>query len=116
MAYGKPEYDSITDAYRCEECGRWYRGLLRHIPLKHGISAREYKMKWGINLKEPLLGKAVLEVLRDKAYETGVYENIKNTDAFKFKRGSNVKQRYKRSEQSKRRLRLLRKLTSKKRR
>jgi hypothetical protein len=114
--YGKPDYDPITDAHRCEICGRWYSALVRHIPAAHNISVMEYKIKWGINKNEPLMGESVREKLRHKAYATGVNKNLEAGRIFRFRPGSNTKQKYTRSEQTRRRLRVLRKLTRKKRR
>ena len=113
MAYGKPDYDPMTDAHRCEICGKWYRALVRHIPAAHGMSVDEYKQKWGINKTEPLMGETVRAKLREKAYETGVNENLKAGKDFRFKPGDNTYQNYKRAEQTKRRLRVLRKITKK---
>ena len=106
MSYGKLDYDPLLDAHKCEECGRWYRALARHITRHHKITTREYKIKWGINIKEPLFGREVLEKLSKAAHLQGVSRNLSTN--YRFKPGDNTVQSYKRSEQTKRRLRTLR--------
>jgi hypothetical protein len=34
----------------CQECGRSFRMLGRHLPVAHGMSARDYKLKYGLPL------------------------------------------------------------------
>jgi len=112
MSFGKPDYDILTDAHRCEECGnRWYRALARHITRHHKTTTREYKIKWGIELKESLLGKSVIEKLRKANYNKGTYKNLELGRKYRFKKGERTYQSYSRSEQTKRRLRTLRKMT-----
>jgi hypothetical protein len=113
--FGKPDYDPIIDAHRCEECGRWYRALARHITRHHKITTREYKIKWGINLKEPLIGESVRAKLKEAVYNKGTYKNLELGYAYRFKKGERTFQNYRRSEQTKRRLRLLVKMTKSKR-
>jgi hypothetical protein len=107
--YGKVEYDPMADAHLCEECSRWYRALARHITRHHRITTREYKVKWGLNLNEPLIGETVRAKLRQAAYDKGTFNNVGPGAGqnWRFKAGDNRKF-YRRSEQSKRRLRVLR--------
>ena len=114
MPYGKPDYDPITDAHRCEECGRWYRALARHITRRHVMTTREYKTKWGIDMKESLIGETVKAKLRDLVYKKGTLKNLESGAAFRFRKGQTTYQTYKRSEQTKRRLRVTRKVWKRK--
>ena len=108
MSYAHAEYDPLLDAYKCEECGRWYRGLLSHITRHHRISGREYKTKWGLDMKESLLSASILKKFSVQAYETGANKRL--SDKFRFKKGETTVQRYDRSEHTKRRLRILKKI------
>jgi len=108
MSYGEPDYDPIADAHRCEYCGKWCRALARHITRHHRITTREYKVKWGINLKEPLIGESVLAKLREAVRKSGMYKNLEAGRPYRFKEGQNTTQSYRRSEQTKKRLRVLR--------
>ena len=110
--YGKVEYDPEADAFRCAECGRWYRGLARHITRHHKITTREYKLKWGIDLKESLISKEMTKKLRNANLKHKTYRNLQAGESYRFKKGDSRRQHYKRSEQTKKRLRILRKLTS----
>jgi len=111
--YGKPDYDPMADAHRCEICGKWYRALVRHVPRAHKITIAEYKKRWGINMNEPLMGETLRARLREKAYETGVNKNLEAGIYYRFKSGENTYQSYKRMEQTKRRLRVLKKISKK---
>jgi hypothetical protein len=114
MSYGKLEYDPITDAHRCDECGRWYRALARHITRHHQMTTREYKIKWGIELKEPLIGETVRAKLKQAVYNKGTHVNLEKGRPYRFKKGERTFQNYRRSEQTKRRLRILRKMSKSK--
>lgn len=110
--YGKVDYDPEADALRCEECGRWFRGLARHITRHHKMTTRYYKQKWGLDMKESLINKEMTKKLRDANLKHKTYRNLQAGESYRFKSGDSRKQHYKRSEQTKKRLRVLRKLTS----
>jgi hypothetical protein len=38
---------------RCAECGRWLRALGHHVR-EHGLTPREYKLRWGLPLQKGL--------------------------------------------------------------
>lgn len=45
------------DALRCHICGGNFPGLYRHVSLAHGITARDYKLRFGIPLTYGLAGR-----------------------------------------------------------
>jgi len=51
--YGVIERDTEKEKIRCHECGEWFGAVHTHISI-HGLTAREYKIKYGFDLKTPL--------------------------------------------------------------
>ena len=51
---GLLEYDRETDRIKCHECGKWFASIGGHAQT-HGLSPREYKLKYGLNLSSGLL-------------------------------------------------------------
>jgi ROS/MUCR transcriptional regulator protein len=54
---GAIEYDEAADRVKCHECGKWFQYLGAHIGPKHGMSAREYKLKHVLLMKTALLAE-----------------------------------------------------------
>lgn len=92
--YAKADYDPLMDAYRCEICGQWYRGLGYHISKKHGITTAEYKEKFGLNKTTRLLSKEYIEKKRLKLEETGLITNLETSDKYRFKKGEKSARRH----------------------
>jgi len=114
--YGKVEYDALQDAFRCEfpvrgrdgmrrVCGKWCKDLVRHITRHHGIPVKEYKRMLGIDMKESLMSEDTKRKLRVANRKHKTYQNLKLGEKHRFKKGENKVQSYKRSEQTKKRLR-----------
>lgn len=118
--YGKVTYDKLQDAYLCEYpirmkdgsikvCGEWHRDLVRHITNSHRITSRQYKQLLGIDLSESLMSEATRSKLKKSVISYGNDKNLKAGEKFRFKKGETTIQGYERSEQTKKRLRRLRK-------
>jgi predicted transcriptional regulator len=61
----------------CLECGKIFKILSsRHLAV-HGLSAKEYKEKWGLKQKTPLIAKALLRERRKKMKEMRLWERRK---------------------------------------
>jgi len=120
MPYGELSYDKKTDLFRCEypvadgkgneyPCGGWYKDLARHITRHHKITARAYKEMFGLNYNTSLISEATKAKLRAAVQKHKTYVNLEKGKKHQFKKGDNTIQKYKRSEESKVRLRTLRK-------
>jgi len=120
MPYGKAIYDKKNDIFMCEfpvgdssgnavPCGRWCRDLVRHITRHHKITAREYKKILGLNNNTSLISEATKEKLRAAVKKHKTHVNLEKGKKYQFKKGDNAIQKYKRSEETKKRLRTLRK-------
>jgi ROS/MUCR transcriptional regulator protein len=48
------EYDEEQERVKCHECGRWMGSIGQHSTLVHHLTARNYKLKHGLNLSTSL--------------------------------------------------------------
>jgi len=118
--YGKVLYDPHADLFTCEFpvkdavggrqiCGRSCRDLVRHITRHHKIPVREYKKLLGLDLNESLMSRRTTLSLSQKNIENKTYQNLIKGKKYRLKKGESRVQSYDRSEQSKTRLRNLKK-------
>ena len=111
--YGSVQYDSIADAFRCEICGKWFKGLGYHIAKQHKITVREYNKRFGYDLNTTYLSKKCREIKRKHVIENKTYKNLEKGKPYRFKKGQGpVDPFYKRSKQTRHRLRTLRASTA----
>lgn len=62
----------------CLECGKKYKVLsIRHLRL-HGMTAKEYKAKWGLKKGTPLIAKGLVRRRRKKMQEMRLWERRGN--------------------------------------
>lgn len=85
--YGKPDYDPLMDAFKCEICNKWYKGLGYHIWNKHKVKVSEYKKAYNIPQKTSLLAKEYRQERRDMVYDNGTIQNLKEGKKSQFKKG-----------------------------
>ena len=62
--YGKVEYNELGLPL-CEICGEAHHRLLRHVWLRHKISARDYKKMHGLPLKKGICSKETADKMRE---------------------------------------------------
>ena len=60
-AHTTENYDKVAqipddNKIECLICGQWYLKPMGHVAQRHGMSAREYKKKFGYPLKKGLVG------------------------------------------------------------
>ena len=73
-----PEPQWRTDeAIQCLECGEWKRALGNHLRLTHGLSAADYRSRWGMRQRQPLTCGEVSAERRRIAIDTGGAERIR---------------------------------------
>ena len=108
--FGKPVYDQLSDSWKCEICGQYYKGLGYHIARHHKMTVREYNRRFGFDLKQVFLSKDYTKKKRDNILRTKMYKNLEKGQLYRYtKKQGPVKPHYERSEQTKQRLRVLRK-------
>jgi hypothetical protein len=98
--YGKVDYDPLMDAFRCEICGKWFKGLGYHISKKHQMTVDEYKEHFGIERSASLLSKEYKEKKRKAVFETGSVNNLIAGKPHRFKSGNDERRKYKRRPQT----------------
>jgi predicted transcriptional regulator len=71
--------DSIRDdIVVCLECGTQMRQLTAKHLQSHGLSVREYKKKWGLKLKQPLIAKSVSKARSKAAKKRGLPKKLQD--------------------------------------
>lgn len=83
----------------CHICGRAYTKLITHVYQIHGLTAKEYKSEFGLNLNSGLISKEHKEILRNNVYEhydKCIISNlIGGGEATRYKNGSKGRTREK---------------------
>jgi hypothetical protein len=91
MAYGEVEYDESGKPI-CEICGKAFKRILVHAKQKHDITAREYKLMFGLDVKKGICSKESRELSRERAlenYDVVIKENLLEAGKVsRFKEGS----------------------------
>lgn len=95
----KPDKGKI----KCLICGRYYRQLLTHAYLIHKMKGRDYKKKFGYDVKRGLILEDYRQIKRE-TQDPETLKNLKKGKKYWFKKGSLTAGRYERSEQTKARL------------
>ncbi len=102
--YRRLNLDNDKEKIQCLICGEWFRQVGSHVVQRHGMTAREYRAKYGLDVKKGQLPKDLKELYGKQALENGTYKNLESGKKFRFKKGDKVGI-YKRSEQTLKRLR-----------
>ena len=82
---------------QCLICGKWYVQVCTHVLQKHGMTGREYREAFNLEVKRGVVPKWYREMKGEQAIENGTVENLKIGRKFWFKPGSKTAGRYKRS-------------------
>jgi predicted transcriptional regulator len=82
---------------KCLICGRYYTQVGSHIYLRHGITAREYREQFDLEVKRGITPPWYREMKGEQAIENGTYKNLKSGMKYRFKKGSKTAGKYKRS-------------------
>ena len=88
---------------QCFICSKFFGRVCTHVRQAHGMTAREYKEEFGLDVKRGLLTKADREHMEAKTRENGTINNLKAGEVNWFKKGES--NNYKRSPQTIERLR-----------
>lgn len=103
MAYGVIEYNEEGKPM-CEICGEYHDRVLSHVRQKHNMSAREYKIEFGFDLKKGICSKESSNRTRLKTLENRAIVIDKNLiekgHKSRFKNGSKGRTKDKVSEQT----------------
>ena len=90
MAYGKIEYDNRGNPI-CEICGEAHKRVLTHARQIHKITARDYKIRFGLDLNKGICSEISADLSRQKTlsnYNACIAENLlRNGKKSRFKIG-----------------------------
>lgn len=72
-----PERSIQKNKIVCLECGQEFKMLSPKHLKSHGLTGREYRVKYGFSLRKPLCAKALSERRKKAGKERGLPENLK---------------------------------------
>ncbi len=99
---------------KCEICGRYYVQVGSHIVQAHKIIARQYREAYGFDVKRGQLPEWYRKLKADICKQNGTIKNLEGGAKFRFKPGQKGLGQYERSEETKGRLKYLRKFNKSK--
>lgn len=75
----------------CLECSQEFRMLSSKHLRSHELTGREYRVKWGLSLRQPLCAKALTEKRSKAAKERGLPEELRKSIAGRKKKNQVLK-------------------------
>jgi len=86
-----PEKSILKNKIICLECGESFKSLsFKHLET-HGLTRREYKIKYGFSLRQPLCAKAITEKRKKAGKERGIPDALKKSIAARKKASASKK-------------------------
>jgi hypothetical protein len=85
------------DKCQCLICGRWYVQVGSHSYLRHGLTGREYREKFELEVKRGVVPEWYRKLKGDQALDNETYKNLENGMKYRFHKGDKKAGRYKRS-------------------
>lgn len=80
-----PEKSILKNKIICLECGEEFKSLsFKHLET-HGLTRREYKVKYGFSLRQPLCAKAITEKRKKEGKKRGIPDALKKSIAARKK-------------------------------
>ncbi len=86
-----PERSILKNKIICLECGKEFKSLsFKHLET-HGLTRREYKIKYGFSLRQPLCAKSITEKRKKAGKKRGIPEALKKSIAARKKAAAGKK-------------------------
>ena len=80
-----PEKSILKNKIICLECGEEFKTLsFKHLET-HNLTRREYRVKYGFSLRQPLCAKSITEKRKKAGKERGIPEALKKSIAARKK-------------------------------
>ena len=95
------------DKCQCLICGKWYVQVCSHAYLVHGLTGREYREKFELEVKRGVVPEWYRKLKGDQALDNETYKNLEAGAKFRFKKGQKGIGKYKRSPATLKRLKSL---------
>ncbi len=86
-----PEKSIQKNKIVCLECGEEFKMLSPKHLRSHGLTGREYRVKWGFPLRQPLCARALSERRKKAGKDRGLPENLRKAIARRKKSGGSGK-------------------------
>jgi predicted transcriptional regulator len=81
-----PEKSLQKNKVVCLECGQEFKMLSPKHLKSHGLTSREYRVKYGFSLRQPLCAKSLSDKRKKAGKERGLPENLRKAIAQRKKR------------------------------
>jgi predicted transcriptional regulator len=81
-----PEKSLQKNRVVCLECGQEFKMLSPKHLKSHGLTSREYRVKYGFSLRQPLCAKSLSEKRKKAGKERGLPDNLRKAIAKRKKR------------------------------
>ena len=82
---------------QCLICGRWYVQVGSHSFLRHGLTGREYREKFDLEVKKGIVPEWYRKLKGDQALDNETFKNLEKGTKYRFVKGDKKAGRYKRS-------------------
>ncbi len=74
---GQPKLSIQRNKVICLECGKEFKQITNRHLKTHGLTAKEYRKKWGFGARQPLAAKALTAKRRKTAKTLGLGDKLK---------------------------------------
>lgn len=103
---------SVPDENKCQclFCGKWYVQVCSHAYLVHGVTGRQYREHFELEVKRGFVPDWYRKLKGDITMDNDTFENLKHGAYYQFKNGDKNIGKYKRSPVTIERLKNLHKL------
>ncbi len=78
-----PEKSILKNKIICLECGEEFRSLSHKHLKSHGMTGRDYRIKYGFSLRQPLCAKSITEKRKADGKKRGIPDALKKSIAAK---------------------------------
>jgi hypothetical protein len=85
------------DKMQCLFCGKWYVQICTHAYQVHGVTGREYREHFDLEVKRGVVPEWYRKLKGDTTLDNETYKNLENGAKFRFKKGGEGIGKYKRS-------------------
>jgi hypothetical protein len=103
MLYQRKRHDEAAsvpgpDKVQCLLCGKWYVQLGTHVFQRYGMTGREYRELFDLEVKRGIVPEWYRKLKGNIALDNNTYKNLEKGANFRFKHGQKGVGVYKRSE------------------
>ena len=95
VAWQRAKRDAVAsvpdpDKVQCLICKKWYVQVCSHAQAVHGISGREYREEFDLEVKRGIVPPWYRKEKGEIALDNGTYKNLKAGKPYRFKKGDDT--------------------------